>query len=212
MQKIVETLAKYRVVPVIAIEDAEAALPLADALLEGGLPLAEITFRTRAATEAIRILAEKRPELCIGAGTVLTEENVRNAVEAGAKFGVAPGFNPETFEWAEELLWPFIPGICTPSEIESCLSFGVNVLKFFPAGVMGGIAMLKALSAPYAHTGVRFMPTGGVTEANLAEYLSIPSVLACGGTWIATKSDIVDGNWAEVKTRCRRVAEIVANG
>lgn len=209
MQKIVATLAKYRVVPVIAIEDAEAALPLADALLEGGLPLAEITFRTKAAAEVIQIISERRPELCVGAGTVLTEENLRNAIDAGAKFGVAPGFNPETFEWAEELLWPFIPGVCTPSEIESALSFGVNVLKFFPAGAMGGVAMLKALSAPYAHTGVRFMPTGGVSEANLAEYLALPTVLACGGTWIATKADIADENWTAIRDRCRRIAEIV---
>ncbi len=209
MQKTVETLAKYRVVPVIAIEDAEAALPLADALLEGGLPLAEITFRTQAAAEVIHTLTEKRPELCVGAGTVLNETNLRDAIESGAKFGVAPGFNPDTVELAEELLWPFIPGVCTPSEVESALAFGVNVLKFFPAGAMGGVSMLKALSAPYAHTGVRFMPTGGVSESNLADYLAIPCVLACGGTWIATKEDIASGNWAVVRERCRRVAKLV---
>lgn len=209
MQKIIEVLAKYRVVPVIAIEDAEAALPLADALLEGGLPLAEITFRTRAAAEVIRTLAEKRPELHVGAGTVLTHENVADAVEAGAGFGVAPGFNPETLEAAEDLLWPFIPGICTPSEIEAALSMNFNVLKFFPAGAMGGLTMLKALSAPYAHTGVRFMPTGGVTETNLSEYLAVPTVLACGGTWIASKVDIAEKNWTQITDRCRRIAEIV---
>lgn len=211
MQKILETLLKYRVVPVIAIENAEAALPLADALLEGGLPIAEITFRTEAAAETIRQMREKRPELCVGAGTVLNGENLRSAIEAGAVFGVAPGLNPETIELAQEVEWPFIPGICTPSEIESALSMDCHVLKFFPAGAAGGVAMLKALSAPYAHTGVRFMPTGGVTEANLAEYLSVPTVAACGGTWIATKADIAEGNWSTIKDRCRRIAEIVQN-
>lgn len=209
MQKIIEILAEHRVVPVIAIEDAAAALPLADALLEGGLPLAEITFRTEAAAAVIRTLTEKRPEFHVGAGTVLTHENMADAIEAGATFGVAPGFNPETVEAAEDLLWPFIPGVCTPSEIEAALSMNFHVLKFFPAGAMGGASMLKALSAPYAHTGVRFMPTGGVTEANLAEYLAVPTVLACGGTWIASKADLVEGNWTRITERCRRVAEIV---
>ncbi|MDR0869748.1 MAG: bifunctional 4-hydroxy-2-oxoglutarate aldolase/2-dehydro-3-deoxy-phosphogluconate aldolase [Planctomycetaceae bacterium] len=209
MDKIIETLEKYRVVPVISLEDAAAALPLADALLEGGLPLAEITFRTAAAAEAIRILTEKRPELCIGAGTVLTAQNVGDAVKAGAVFGVAPGFNPETLEVAGEHHLPFIPGVCTPSEIEAALTYNAAVLKFFPAGAMGGVAMLKAISAPYSHTGIRFMPTGGVSESNLAEYLAQPAVLACGGTWIAAKADIAEGRWSEIKDRCRRVAEII---
>ncbi len=211
MQNIVETLAKYRVVPVIVLEDVAAALPLADALLEGGLPLAEITFRTQAAAEVIRLLSEKRPELCVGAGTILHEDDLRKAVDSGTSFGVAPGFNPETLELAEEMRWPFFPGVCTPSEIESALAFGVNVLKYFPAGVLGGVAMLKALSAAYAHTGVRFIPTGGVSESNLAEYLALPTVLACGGTWIATKEDIAADNWSAVRDRCQRVAKIIAN-
>jgi 2-dehydro-3-deoxyphosphogluconate aldolase/(4S)-4-hydroxy-2-oxoglutarate aldolase len=205
-----EILKKYRVVPVIAIEDVSVALPLADALLEGGLPIAEITFRTEAAAEVIQILTEKRPELYVGAGTVLTHANIRDAIYAGAKFGVAPGLNAETLDLAEELEWFFIPGVCTPSEIESALSMNVNVLKFFPAGAMGGVAMLKALSAPYAHTGVRFMPTGGVSESNLLEYLAIPTVIACGGTWIATKNDLAEGNWNQIKQRCQQVNEIIA--
>lgn len=209
-QKIIETLSKYRVVPVIAIEDAKAALPLADALLEGGLPLVEITFRTEAAADVIRTLAEKRPELCIGAGTVLTSENLANAVEAGAAFGVAPGTNPEIIEMSQEIDWPFIPGVCTPSEIEAALSMDVNILKFFPAGAAGGVSMLKALSAPYAHTGVKFMPTGGVSVSNLAEYLALPTVTACGGTWIATKEDIAEGHWNQIKDRCKLVTEIVS--
>lgn len=209
MQKIIEILEKYRVVPVITINDAKAALPLADALLSGGLPLAEITFRTQAAAEVIQMLAEERPELHVGAGTVLTPENVDAAVNAKAAFGVAPGFNPDTIELADELDWPFIPGVCTPSEVEAALSMECKVLKFFPAGAMGGIAMLKALSAPYGHTGVKFMPTGGVSEDNLAGYLAIPTVLACGGTWIATTTDIAEENWSEIEKRCRRIAEIV---
>lgn len=209
-QKFIETLFKYRVVPVIAIEAAETALPLADALLEGGLPLVEITFRTEAAVDVIRTLAEKRPELCIGAGTVLTSENLANAVEAGAAFGVAPGTNPEIIEMAQELDWPFIPGVCTPSEIEAALSMEVSILKFFPAGAAGGVPMLKALSAPYAHTGVKFMPTGGVSVSNLAEYLALPTVIACGGTWIATKEDIAEGKWSLIKDRCKLVTEIVS--
>ncbi len=210
MQSIIQTLERYRVVPVIAIDDAEAALPLADALLDGGLPVAEITFRTAAAATVIRTITEKRPELLVGAGTVLTFQNVQDAIAAGARFGVAPGFNPDTLDIAEEREWPFIPGVCTPSEIEAALEINYHVLKFFPAGAMGGVSMLKALSAPYAHTGIRFMPTGGVTEENLVEYLAVPSVIACGGTWIATKADIASGNWTAVRDRCRRVAEIVA--
>lgn len=209
MQTFIQFFETYRVVPVIAIDDVSAALPLADALLEGGLPLAEITFRTAAAAEVIQMLTEKRPELCIGAGTVLTAQNVKDAVQAGASFAVAPGFNPKTLEIAKKKKLPFIPGVCTPSDIESALSFGVNILKFFPAGAMGGVETLHALSAPYAHTGVRFMPTGGVNEQNVAKYLAMPSVLACGGTWLVTKADIAAKRWNEVKERCRRVTEIV---
>ncbi|MDR2755994.1 MAG: bifunctional 4-hydroxy-2-oxoglutarate aldolase/2-dehydro-3-deoxy-phosphogluconate aldolase [Planctomycetaceae bacterium] len=210
MHIIFETIEKYRVIPVIAIEDISLALPLADALLEGGLPLVEITFRTPAAAEVIQTLVEKRPELCVGAGTVLTPTNIHDAIHAGAKFGVAPGLNAETIDLAESLEWAFVPGVCTPSEIESALAMNFTILKFFPAGAMGGISMLKALSAPYSHTGIRFIPTGGISESNLAEYLATPTVLACGGTWIASKTDITEGNWEQIKKRCRKVAEIVA--
>ncbi|MCL2742391.1 MAG: bifunctional 4-hydroxy-2-oxoglutarate aldolase/2-dehydro-3-deoxy-phosphogluconate aldolase [Planctomycetaceae bacterium] len=209
--QITETLQKYRVVPVIAIDDPAAALPLADALLVGGLPIAEITFRTKAAAEVIRTIAEKRPEMCVGAGTVLTAENITAAVEAGAKFGVAPGFNPDTVKKANELNWAFIPGVCTPSDIEAALSKNCSVLKFFPAEAAGGLTMLKALSAPYSHTGVKFMPTGGVSASNLSEYLALPSVLACGGTWIATKTDLAEGKWSLISDRCKLITEIVAS-
>lgn len=209
MQKIVEVLTRHRVVPVISMEDPRSALPLADALLDGGLPLAEITFRTPAAAEVIRTLAEKRPELFVGAGTVLSEQNVDAAIEAGAKFGVAPGLNPETLERAADMDWPFIPGVCTPSEIESALAMDIRLAKFFPAGAMGGVTMLKALSAPYVHTGIRFMPTGGISESNLAEYLALPTVAACGGTWIATRDDLAEGYWSTIRERCRRVVDII---
>lgn len=209
---IFDIIFKLRVVPVISIESPEAALPLADALLAGGLPIAEITFRTTAAAEAIGLLTEKRPEMLIGAGTILNHENVHHAIQAGAKFGVAPGLNPDTIDMAEECEWPFIPGVCTPSEIEAALAMNYKVLKFFPAGAMGGLNTLKAISAPYAHTGVRFMPTGGVTADNLKEYLSLPNVIACGGTWIASKEDIAAGEWALITDRCKQVRECVDEG
>ncbi|MDR1053193.1 MAG: bifunctional 4-hydroxy-2-oxoglutarate aldolase/2-dehydro-3-deoxy-phosphogluconate aldolase [Planctomycetaceae bacterium] len=209
MNTIFETIKKYRVIPVIAIDDVSAALPLADALLEGGLPLVEITFRTSVAAEVIRILIEKRPELCVGAGTVVTLANINEAVHSRAKFGVAPGFNEMNIVVTKSMGWTFIPGVCTPSEIEAALSLNLKVMKFFPAGAMGGIPMLKAFSAPYSHLGVQFIPTGGVSESNLADYLAVPTVLACGGTWIASKTDIAEGNWEQIKQRCKRVAEIV---
>lgn len=204
-----QIIEKYRVVPVIAIEDANAALPLADALLEGGLPIAEITFRTTAAADVIDAIARLRPELLVGAGTLLTNENVEAAIKAGAKFGVAPGCNLETVDFAMANQFPFMPGVCTPSDIEAALSIGCKMLKFFPAGAMGGVKMLKALYGPYKHMGVRFMPTGGVTADNLTEYLAQPGVAACGGTWIATSADIAAGNWTAIKDRCKQVADLV---
>ncbi|MDR3182714.1 MAG: bifunctional 4-hydroxy-2-oxoglutarate aldolase/2-dehydro-3-deoxy-phosphogluconate aldolase [Planctomycetaceae bacterium] len=199
-----ETLLKYRVVPVIAINSAEAALPLADALLEGGLPIAEITFRTDAAAEVIRTIAAKRPELFIGAGTVLTADNVLAAIDAGAKFGVAPGFNPSIVQLAADKGLPFIPGTATPTEIEAALAANCRILKFFPAGILGGAAALKAVSAPYLHTGIKFMPTGGINESNFEAYLELPNVAACGGTWIASPKDIADGHWSIISERCKR--------
>ena len=206
MDTITSFIEKCKVVPVIAIESAEQALPLADALLEGGLPIAEITFRTAAAAEVISILAQQRPELIVGAGTLLTTQNVEDAIKAGAKFGVAPGCNPDVIDFAQANGFPFIPGVCTPSCIECALSMDCKVLKFFPAGAMGGVKMLKALYGPYKHTGVRFMPTGGVTQENLSEYLSAPGVIACGGTWIAPAADIAAGAWDVIADRCKKVS------
>ena len=152
-KKLFERLKQTGILPVIAIQSAEDALPMADAMIEGGLPCAEITFRTEAAAEVLTTLKKERPELILGAGTVLTAENLRRAKDAGAQFGVAPGLNPKILEEAEKLGIPFIPGVVTPSEVEQALSFGVKMLKFFPAEASGGIGMIKALYAPYGHTG-----------------------------------------------------------
>ena len=206
---IFEHIAKLKVVPVIAIESPDAALSLADALIEGGLPIAEITFRTEAATAVIRKMSQERPDLLVGAGTILTHDNLKAAIDSGATFGVAPGCNPKIIEAAQKMNFPFVPGVCTPSDVEAALSHGCKVLKFFPAGAMGGLDMLKSLTAPYGHTGVRFMPTGGVSPTNLNEYLATKGVIACGGTWIATKDDIAGEKWELITSRCRKVAMLV---
>ena len=203
-------IAELKVVPVIAIDSPDAALPLADALIEGGLPIAEITFRTEAAAEVIRTMAHERPGLLVGAGTILTLDNLKAAIDSGAKFGVAPGFNPTIVEAAQQLSFPFVPGVMTPTDIEAALSCGCYILKFFPAGAMGGLAMLKSLIAPYGHTGVQFIPTGGVSPANLGEYLSTKGVIACGGTWLATQDDIAREQWKLIAARSREVARIRA--
>lgn len=205
-----DLIGKYGVVPVIAIDDVRSALPLADALLEGGLPVIEITFRTAAALGAIKAIADKRPELLVGAGTVLSVENLRAAIESGARFGVAPGLNPEVVAAAGEANLPFVPGVATPSDVECGLSMDCTVLKFFPAEASGGVAMLKALGGPYKHTGVKFVPTGGVNAGNLETYLSLETVAACGGTWIAKRDDLADGNWQQITERCKEVAKAVA--
>jgi 2-dehydro-3-deoxyphosphogluconate aldolase / (4S)-4-hydroxy-2-oxoglutarate aldolase len=201
-EEVFAALAQRVVVPVIAIDSVEAALPLADALIEGGLPVAEITFRTAAAGEVITKLGKERPSLVLGAGTVLTKENLKRAIDAGAKFGVAPGLNPAIVEEAEKLGLPFIAGVITPSEIEQAMSLGLKVLKFFPAETFGGVKAIKALSAPYGHAGVRFMPTGGVTPHNLPEYLGLETVVCVGGTWIASKEAINGKKWDDIRQNC----------
>jgi 2-dehydro-3-deoxyphosphogluconate aldolase/(4S)-4-hydroxy-2-oxoglutarate aldolase len=202
-------LAKHVVVPVIAIDSVESALPLADALLEGGLPVAEITFRTAAAAEVIAKIAKERPMMVLGAGTVLTAENLGRACDAGAKFGVAPGLNQDVVAEAAHRGLPFIPGVITPTEIEQALSLGLTLLKFFPAEAFGGLKVIKALSAPYAHAGVRFMPTGGVTTANLADYLAEKVVACVGGTWIASREAIAEKKWAQIRDNCIAAVTLV---
>jgi len=177
-----EGLTDYKIVPVIAIDDVAHALPLADALIAGGLPVAEITFRSPVAAEVIRLMARERPQMIVGAGTVLSAETLDLAQASGAVFGVAPGLNPRVVAHAQAQGFPFMPGIATPSDIEAGLALECVCQKFFPAEALGGVKMLSALSAPYQHTGVRFMPTGGITAANVQDYLALKTVLAVGGT------------------------------
>jgi 2-dehydro-3-deoxyphosphogluconate aldolase/(4S)-4-hydroxy-2-oxoglutarate aldolase len=208
-EPIFSQVARYGIVPVIAIENPAGALPLADALLQGGLPVVEITFRTRAAAEVIRTLTRERPQLIVGAGTVLTLANLEAAQASGAAFAVAPGLNPQIVNQARQLGLPFVPGVATPSDIEAGLALGCTLLKFFPAEAMGGVPMLEALSGPYKHTGVRFMPTGGVTAANLETYLKLDTVATVGGTWLAKKDDLAAGKWDEIRTRCQAAVQVV---
>ncbi len=210
MPTVLDRVAELGVVPVIAIDSVAHALPLADALLAGGLPVVEITFRTSAAADVIRLLAKERPDLIVGAGTVLTPDTVKIAVDAGARFAVAPGLNPRVVKAAQELTFPFVPGIANPSDIEAGLELGCKLLKFFPAEALGRTTLLSALSAPYKHTGVRFMPTGGASTANLEAYLKIDTVAAVGGTWIAKKEDLSEGKWDVIAQRCREACAIVA--
>jgi 2-dehydro-3-deoxyphosphogluconate aldolase/(4S)-4-hydroxy-2-oxoglutarate aldolase len=209
-ESVLDRIAHYGVVPVIAIENVEAALPLANALVQGGLPVVEITFRTAAAAEVIRALARECPRLVIGAGTVLTPANLEAAKSSGATFAVAPGLNPDIVRRAREMGLPFVPGVATPTDIEMGLALGCKLLKFFPAEALGGVAMIEALSAPYRHTGLRFMPTGGVNPGNLESYLRLQTVAAVGGTWLAGKQDISEGRWGDIANRCHAALETVA--
>jgi 2-dehydro-3-deoxyphosphogluconate aldolase/(4S)-4-hydroxy-2-oxoglutarate aldolase len=204
-----DTLARFGVVPVVTVERLDMALPLADALIDGGLPVAEITFRTAVAADVIARLSKERPELFVGAGTVLTIDNLHAAKECGARFGVAPGLNPELVAEAARIGLPFVPGVATPSEIERGLSLGCRWLKLFPAALLGGPALVNVLAGPYGHTGVRFMPSGGVAADSLAAYLTCPMVAAVGGTWIAKKESLATGDWNEVRNRCREARETV---
>lgn len=187
-----------KLIPVIALEDAASAVDLCKALQAGGLEVAEITFRTASAREAIATVAQEFPSFALGAGTVTTLEELEAAKEAGAQFAVAPGLNPKIVQRARETGLPFFPGIATPSDIEAALELGCKTLKFFPAGAMGGPKMLKALYGPYKHRGVQFVPTGGVNALNLKEYLDTPGVIAAGGSWIVAKNLLAEKQWDEV--------------
>ena len=182
-ETVVEQLKRVRLVPVIVIDDPANAVPLAQALTDGGLPCAEVTFRTPRAAEALARISAECPNLLAGAGTVLSPDQAARARQAGAQFIVAPGFSPAVVDYCREHDIPVFPGVCTPTEIEAALAKGLDVLKFFPAEPMGGVPFLKVVSAPYV--GVRFIPTGGVSPANLASYLALKSVVACGGSWMA---------------------------
>jgi 2-dehydro-3-deoxyphosphogluconate aldolase / (4S)-4-hydroxy-2-oxoglutarate aldolase len=189
---------KSGIVPVVVLDREEDAVPLAEALLAGGLDVMEITFRTAAAEGALKRIAAAFPEILLGAGTLLDVDQVKRARAAGAVFGLAPGLNPSTVAAAAAEGLAFSPGVMTPGEVEQALSLGCKLLKFFPAEAAGGTAMLKSLAGPYAHTGVRFIPTGGIGPKNLQDYLKLPIVAAIGGSWMVEKSLVADGRWSEI--------------
>lgn len=203
METVCNTLQTMGVVPVVALQDADKAVGLARALLRGGLCGAEITFRTPAAAESIARIAAEVPECTVGAGTVLTVEQAKTARAAGAAFIVSPGFNPTVVSWCLDEGMPVIPGVCTPTEVEQALTWGLRYLKFFPAEAAGGVPMLKALSGPYGE--VRFMPTGGISPENLAAYLRCKNVFACGGSWMVSQTDDLEA----VERRSREAVSII---
>jgi 2-dehydro-3-deoxyphosphogluconate aldolase/(4S)-4-hydroxy-2-oxoglutarate aldolase len=206
MHEVLLELGKHRIVPVVAIDDAGGADALGEALVSGGLPVAEITFRTDAAEASIRTLA-KRGDLLVGAGTVLNVDTVKRAVDAGAKFIVSPGFNPKVVGYCVEQKILITPGIATPTEIEMALDHGLSVVKFFPAESIGGIKTLKAFSAPYGM--IKFIPTGGVGPDNLMEYLKFPKVLACGGSWMVGKELLSGKQFDRVQELTRQAVSMV---
>ncbi|MFA0524048.1 bifunctional 4-hydroxy-2-oxoglutarate aldolase/2-dehydro-3-deoxy-phosphogluconate aldolase [Vibrio sp. 10N.222.52.C3] len=202
MKTIEQRLRDIRIVPVIAINDVAQAVPLAKVLVENGLPCAEVTFRTEAAAESIRLMREAYPELLIGAGTVLTTEQVDTAINAGVDFIVSPGLNPTTVKYCQQRGVTIVPGVSNPSLVEQAMEMGLKTLKFFPAEPSGGIPMLKALTAVYP---VNFMPTGGVSPANVESYLALKSVVACGGTWMVPTDKMDKGDWDGIAELVRAV-------
>ena len=200
-------IGKTGIVPVVVLNNASDAEPLAEALINGGLPCAEVTFRTEAAEDSIMLMSKKFPEMFVGAGTVLTTEQVDRAIGAGAKFIVSPGFNPKVVEYCLKNNYPITPGIMTPTELEMALGFGLDVVKFFPAENAGGLKMIKAMSAPY--TMMKFMPTGGINAANVGDYLACDKILACGGSWMVKGDLIKGGNFAEIEKLTAEAAAIV---
>ncbi|MDJ0913576.1 MAG: bifunctional 4-hydroxy-2-oxoglutarate aldolase/2-dehydro-3-deoxy-phosphogluconate aldolase [Desulfobacterales bacterium] len=206
MSPILDQFEQMKVVPVVAIQNAQDAMQLADTLIEGGLPCAEITFRTAAAIDAMRIMAG-REDILVGAGTVLKVDQVKAAIDVGARFMVSPGFNPKVVGYCVENDILIAPGICTPSDIEAALDFGLGVLKYFPAEAFGGLKTLKAMSGPYGS--VKFVPTGGIGPSNLVDYLRFPKTLACGGTWIAKSNLISDGNFSQILSNATEAVNLV---
>lgn len=196
-----ERMAASVVVPVVALDDAKDAVPVAKALAAGGVDVMEITFRTAAAADSIKAVSEQCPEVLVGAGTVITLEQCKTAVSSGAKFIVAPGFDEEVVRWCVERQIPVLPGCVTPTEIMAARKLGLRVVKFFPAGVYGGLKAMKALSGPF--TDIKFIPTGGVNTENIAEYIAAPFIQAVGGSWICAKADIAAGNFEKITSLCK---------
>ena len=207
MKTIEEQFQKLGVVPVVVLEDKKDAIPLAKALSEGGLPCAEVTFRTDAAAESIRIMTEAYPDMLVGAGTVLTTEQVDRAVEAGAKFIVSPGLNPKVVKYCLEKGIPVTPGVVTPSEMEQAIELGLEVVKFFPAEPSGGLNMIKAVAAPY--TMLKFMPTGGLNPQNVTSYLQYDKIFACGGSWMVKGNLVKEGAFDEITRLTKEAVELV---
>ncbi len=205
MYPVLEQISKIGIVPVVKIDRAEDALPLAKALCAGGLPCAEVTFRTSAAAEAIKIMTTNFPDMCVGAGTVLNAAQVDAAVEAGAKFIVSPGLNPNTVKYCIEKNIPITPGTSSPSDIEQAIELGLEVVKFFPAEQSGGLAKIKAMAAPYVN--MKFMPTGGISAKNLTTYLDFDKIIACGGSWMVPGDLINAGEWDKIEQLTREAVQ-----
>ena len=204
----IETLKSAGIIPVIVIENEEQAVPLAQALVKGGLPVLEVTFRTKAAAGAIARIKAEVPGAIVGAGTLLTPEMVKAAKAAGAEFGVAPGSDPAVVQAAKDADLPFCPGIATASELSQALTAGAKMVKFFPAEAAGGVKMIKNFLGAFCFTGVKFMPTGGVNLSNVADYLAVPEIICCGGTWIAPKDAIKSGDWATIEKLASEAAAL----
>ena len=207
MSEIIKQLGEIGIIPVVAIEDAATAVSLGQALVDGGLPCAEITFRTAAAADAIRNMSAAFPDMLVGAGTVLTVQQAETAKAAGAKFIVTPGFDAAVVDWCLANDMPITPGVMTPTEINMALNKGITLVKFFPAEAAGGIKSLKAIGGPYV--GVKFIPTGGISAANLADYLRLPMVHACGGSFMVAKQMISDGQFDEITALAKTAVSIV---
>lgn len=201
MNEVLQQIQKIGIVPVVVLNDAKDAEPLAKALCAGGLPCAEVTFRTAAAAESIKIMTDKFPEMLVGAGTVLTTEQVDRALDSGAKFIVSPGLNPKIVKYCQEKGVPITPGTANPSDIEQALELGLEVVKFFPAEAAGGLKMIKAMSAPYVN--MKFMPTGGISASNLNEYLDFKKIIACGGSWMVKGDLVAAGKFDEIEALTR---------
>ena len=207
MNEVLNKLHELGIVPVVVIDDAKDAIPLAKALIEGGLPCAEVTFRTAAAADAIKAIADNFPDMLVGAGTVLTTEQVDKAVAAGAKFIVSPGTNPKVVKYCVEKNIPITPGTCNPSDVEQALECGVNIVKFFPAEPAGGLKYIKAIAAPYVD--VKFMPTGGINATNVRDYLAYNKIWACGGSWMVKGDLIKAGDFEKIKELTAEAVQIV---
>ena len=207
MMTIEERFEDFGVVPVVVLDDVKDALPLAKALTEGGLPCAEVTFRTEAAEESIKVMAEAYPDMVVGAGTVLTIEQVNAAVKAGAKFIVSPGFDPEIVDYCLEKEIPIFPGCVTPSEVAQAVKRGLKVVKFFPAEPAGGVAMIKAMAAPYHQ--LRFMPTGGIGTQNLKDYLGFDKIICCGGSWMVKGELVKNGEFDKIRELTAEARKLV---